>query len=554
MPTLFPQTPRHLLSTSTAHRKSSNLGKFGLLSWTERNNFCHKSFFPNGLLGPECNLHSLICPSRPLGRTLCPGMSQELGGVVHPDLTFGEEFNLSKYPVSSFPRREGGIRLSVSLCSLPNVYLPRSSCHDPEPILHIRFSVLFPDMCRCLGEPGMAQMALNAHIIQSRINYFFSLMKHDSYTDTSYFNPWAESHRRYQKNPNLLVSDPNVTLSAVSLQGGTLRGLRVEKKKWKPFHRMAEFTGFLGNLQDNSQCQLQSLSCETIVKASLLRGWFSISQWQKKFPSRNWHTGMAKSYGLDGHLGLNLSFPFFFPRFCLWAGKFRMQLWHGLAAIERGRGHREGWTFPEPGSFWLSPPLWPREIQREQRERKSQEWNIPEISSKLTAIAASGISQLRDYRNIPNSPWWVYLSPRHWIAALTPTDRGNISWWWVPLFKNEPCEELPCSVRFDNWVWCHLVLVLWGAVNTHSLLVFSPALLVLQTWILSHQSALWFKFSLEGNCPVTLGHSRSILSFLNRIITKANSSQITHIQRCKGIFKVLLHLFHSSFLPPNSPK
>lgn len=80
-----------------------------------------------------------------------------------------------------------------------------------------------------------------------------------------------------------------------------------------------------------------------------------------------------------------------------------------------------------------------------------------EISSQLTAIAASGISQLRDYINVSNCPWWVYLSLRHLIAVLTPTDRCNISWWWVPLFKNEPCEELPRSVHFGNWAWCQFL-------------------------------------------------------------------------------------------------
>lgn len=47
----------------------------------------------------------------------CPGMSQGLDGVLHPGLTFGDEFNHSKYPVSSFPKRKGGLRLSVSLFS-----------------------------------------------------------------------------------------------------------------------------------------------------------------------------------------------------------------------------------------------------------------------------------------------------------------------------------------------------------------------------------------------------------------------------------------------------
>lgn len=101
-------------------------------------------------------------------------MSQGLSGVAHLDLTFGDELNHNKYPVSSFPKRKGGIRLSLSLCSFLTQYLltqPRSFCRDPEPVLHIRFSVPFPDVCRCLGEPGMAQMALKAHI-QSRINYF----------------------------------------------------------------------------------------------------------------------------------------------------------------------------------------------------------------------------------------------------------------------------------------------------------------------------------------------------------------------------------------------
>lgn len=114
------------LQTSVIHQHyTQEIFKFEWVWFIELNrteHFCYKPFF-KGLLGLQCNLQSLICPSWHLGRTLCPRMSQRLGGVVHPDLTFGEEFNHSKYPVSSFPKRKGGIRLSVSVCSLPSVYL-----------------------------------------------------------------------------------------------------------------------------------------------------------------------------------------------------------------------------------------------------------------------------------------------------------------------------------------------------------------------------------------------------------------------------------------------
>lgn len=221
----------------------------------------------------------------------------------------------------------------------------------------------------------------------------------------------------------------------------------------------------------------------------------------------------------------------------------------GLPPACRGRGHRlpRAW-------ITLSPLSDHGKFSRNRGKGKTNTEISLEISSQLTAIAASGISQLRDYINVSNCPWWVYLSPRHPIAVLTPIDRCNILWWWVPPFKDEPCEELPRSVNLDNWVWCHLVLVPWEAVNTHSLLVFSPALLALQIWIVSSQSAIWFKCSLDGNCPVTLAHSKSILPFLNWIITKANRSQMTHIQKCKDTFKVILNFFHSPFLPPNSLK
>lgn len=182
--------------------------------------------------------------------------------------------------------------------------------------------------------------------------------KHDSYTGTSLewrgFNPWAESFRRYQKNPKLCVGDLSVTLCVVSL----LRGLKVGKE----IETLAQDGwSFLGNLWDNSQCQLESLPCKKDCKSQFI-------EWQKKFPSRNWHTHRDGKifwpWWLDVHLGLNLSFPFFFSHLCLWAGKCRVQFWQGWAAsVQREGTQRAGPSQSLGHSNWS--PLWAQEIQKE---------------------------------------------------------------------------------------------------------------------------------------------------------------------------------------------
>lgn len=158
MPTPFPQTPRHLLPTSIAHRKSLNLAKFGLLNWIELNLFEIYIYIYNGtwdlsviyslwfvLLGLLAGLCVPGC------HRSCPGMSQGLDGVLHPGLTFGDEFNHSKYPVSSFPKRKGGLRLSVSLFSAQHLL---TQLPGPSAMILSQFCTsgfLFADVCRCLG-------------------------------------------------------------------------------------------------------------------------------------------------------------------------------------------------------------------------------------------------------------------------------------------------------------------------------------------------------------------------------------------------------------------
>lgn len=174
--------------------------------------------------------------------------------------------------------------------------------------------------------------------------------KHDSYTGTSLewrgFNPWAESFRRYQKNPKLCVGDLSVTLCVVSL----LRGLKVGKE----IETLAQDGwSFLGNLWDNSQCQLESLPCKKDCKSQFI-------EWQKKFPSRNWHTHRDGKifwpWWLDVHLGLNLSFPFFFS-FMPMGREMQGAILAGMGCQCAEGRDTEGWTFPEPGSFQLIPSL-----------------------------------------------------------------------------------------------------------------------------------------------------------------------------------------------------
>lgn len=95
-------------------------------------------------------------------------------------LTFDGVFNHSKYPVSSFPGGEGGIRPSLSVCSWPNVYISQLTdqvlCHAPEPVLPSRFSVL------SAGSLQVSRIALGGsngtkHLYSGDI--FFSLDPHN---------------------------------------------------------------------------------------------------------------------------------------------------------------------------------------------------------------------------------------------------------------------------------------------------------------------------------------------------------------------------------------
>lgn len=292
MLTPFPQT----LKTSVyPHRKSLNLGKFGLLNWIELNIFALTLFFFfNGLLRPQGNLQSLICPFWPLGRTLCPRMSQGLGSVVYPGLTFGDEFNHSKYPVSSFPQEKRRAQVFSFSRFFVQHLLPQLPA---QVLLPWSWATFAHQVSWCVQMSSIAQNGSNGTKCPYSINFFFSLMeiKHDLYMDTSLewrgFTPWSESHRSFQKNPNLLVSDLSVTLCVVSLQGGILKGLKVENKI-ETF--IQDGWIFLGNFWGNSQPQLQSL-WKNCVSQFIERDGFQFLSNKRNFPSRNWHTGMAKS-------------------------------------------------------------------------------------------------------------------------------------------------------------------------------------------------------------------------------------------------------------------
>lgn len=228
--------------------------------------------------------------------------------------------------------------------------------------------------------------------------------KHDSYPGTSLewrgFNPWAESFRRYQKNPKLCVGDLSVTLCVVSL----LRGLKVGKE----IETLAQDGwSFLGNLWDNSQCQLESLPCKKDCKSQFI-------EWQKKFPSRNWHTHRDGKifwpWWLDVHLGLNLSFPFFFLIYAYGQGNAGCNFGRDGLPVCRGKGHR-GLDLPRAWVIPTDPLSEHKKFRRNRGKEKAKSEISLEISSQLTEIAASGVSQLRDDINISNCPWWVYLSP-----------------------------------------------------------------------------------------------------------------------------------------------
>lgn len=147
------------LQTSVIHQHyTQEVFKFEWVWFIELNrteHFCYKPFF-NGLLGLQCNLQSLIVPLGVLAGLCVPGCHSDW--VVWSILIWLLVMSSTTVNILCplFPREKEGLDfqfLSV-LCptftSAPSSQ-PRSFCHDPEPVLHIRFSVLFPDVCRCLG-------------------------------------------------------------------------------------------------------------------------------------------------------------------------------------------------------------------------------------------------------------------------------------------------------------------------------------------------------------------------------------------------------------------
>lgn len=204
-------------------------------------------------------------------------MSQGLGSVVYPGLTFGDEFNHSKYPVSSFPQEKRRAQVFSFSRFFVQHLLPQLPA---QVLLPWSWATFAHQVSWCVQMSSIAQNGSNGTKCPYSINFFFSLMeiKHDLYMDTSLewrgFTPWAESHRSFQKNPNLLVSDLSVTLCVVSLQGGILKGLKVENKI-ETF--IQDGWIFLGNFWGNSQPQLQSL-WKKLCKSVYWEGWFSISE------------------------------------------------------------------------------------------------------------------------------------------------------------------------------------------------------------------------------------------------------------------------------------
>lgn len=113
---------------------------------------------------------------------------------------------------------------------------------------------------------------------------------------------------------------------------------------------------------------------------------------------------------LDVHLGLNLSFPFFFLIYAYGQGNAGCNFGRDGLPVCRGKGHR-GLDLPRAWVIPTDPLSEHKKFRRNRGKEKAKSEISLEISSQLTEIAASGVSQLRDDINISNCPWWVYLSP-----------------------------------------------------------------------------------------------------------------------------------------------